>query len=163
MVDEFDAKTEVIVNGSQRASCNMCFQGINEDTSSVRGLLFDCLEESRGTRALSYTFGLAISLFVVQVFVIVNCCMLLIYMHRQTFPTSSFSSSLLRFSSSSIADGETEWDTYVCDNRSFIFLLVFSSVHMAGNATKRMRKNRHWLWSVSIVILCLQWRGEKNF
>jgi hypothetical protein len=47
----FDIKTEVIVNGSWRASCDMCFQGIDEDTSSVRVLLLYCLWESTGARA----------------------------------------------------------------------------------------------------------------
>ncbi len=84
-----DIKTEVIVNGSWHASCDICFQGIDEDTSSVRVLLLYCLWESTGGHVHVHLLTLDL-FYVVQVLVIVNCCMLLIYMHRQTFTTYSF-------------------------------------------------------------------------
>ena len=94
-VEMSDIKTEVIVNGSWRASCELCFQGIDEDTSSVRVLLLACLWESTEhvhahllTLDLFYvSFSLSLSPSLSQVFVIVNCSMLLIYMRRQTFTT----------------------------------------------------------------------------
>ncbi len=137
-----DIKTEVIVNGSWRASCDMCFQGIDEDTSTVRVLLLYCLWESAGhvhVHLLTLPLSLLFSFFKCSSSSIVVCCLFTCTdrpLLHIPFP------SLYSFFSSSIDDGETEWDTYVCDNRSFMLLLIFSSVHMAGNATKRMRKSR---------------------
>jgi hypothetical protein len=147
-----DIKTEVIVNGSWRASCDMCFQGIDKDTSSVRVLLLYCLWESTDARACT---PLTLDLFcVVQVLVIVNCCMLLIYMHRQTFTTYSlfFSPS---FFSSSIDDGETEWDTYVCDNRSFILLALVFFKCSYGRQCDKKNENEQTLIMISFHCHCI--------
>jgi hypothetical protein len=151
-----DMKTEVIVNGSWRASCDMCFQGIDEDTSSVRVLLLYCLWESTGHVHIHL---LTLNLFSLFRFSSARHRRLLYvaYLHAQTdLYYIFFLSSLHSFFPVQLMTEKTEWDTYVCDNRSFILLPVFSSVHMASNATKRMKKSRHWLWSVSIVIICIQ-------
>lgn len=131
-----DIKTEVIVNGSWRASWNTCFQGIDEDTSSVRVLLFYCLWESTKhvhvhlltldlLLSLSLTLSCCLSLLlslVTQVLVIVNCCMLLIYMHRQTFTTYSLSISLLRFFQFNW--WRRNWVRYLCVRQSIVHALA---------------------------------------
>lgn len=63
--------------------------------------------------------------FIVQVLVIVSLAVLLIYMHRQTFTTCSFSIVLLLFFPVEWMTEKTEWDTYVCDNRSLMLLPFF--------------------------------------
>jgi hypothetical protein len=151
-----DIKTEVIVNGSWRASCDMCFQGIDEDTSSVRVLLLYCLWESTGARACTPFDSRSL----------LRCSsarhrqlLYVAYLHAQTdlyyiFLFPLFTPFFFQFNW-----WRRNWVRYLCVRQSIVHTTLarfFSSVHMAGNATKRMRTSRHWLWSVFIVIISIQ-------
>jgi hypothetical protein len=116
-----DMKTEVIVNGSWRASCDMCFQGIDEDTLSVRVLLFYCLWESTGHVHIHLlTLDLSSSSFKCSSSSIVVCC-LFTCTDRPLLHVPS--PSLYSFFSSSIDDGEN-WVRYLCVRQSIVHALA---------------------------------------
>jgi hypothetical protein len=156
----FDIKTEVIVNGSWRASCDMCFQGIDEDISSVRVLLFYCLWESTGHVHIHL---LTLDLFfVVQVLVIVNCCMLLIYMHRQTFTTYSFSLSLLLFFQFNW--WRRNWVRYLCVRQSIVHILARFFKCSYGRQCDKKNEKKQTLIMISFHChyIYTMGRGEKK-
>ena len=115
-----ETKTEVIVNGSRRASCELCFQGIDEDTSSVRVLRLDCLWESnRHVQIHLFTVDLSLSLSLLKCLslsMVVRC--LFTCVDRPPLHVRSLSLSRLLFSSS--IDGGENWVRYLCVRQSIV-------------------------------------------
>jgi hypothetical protein len=88
------------------------------DRKSTSTLLFMRIGRARACTP----FDSLSRLFVFQVLVIVNCCMLLIYMHRQTFTTYSLSLSLLLFFQFNW--WRRNWVRYLCVRQSIVHALA---------------------------------------
>ena len=157
-VYEIDQKRKSLPTEVDAHPAICVFRVSDEDTSSVRVLLFYCLWESIRARACTPFDSLSLSfsffpLFKCSSLSIVVCCLFTCTDRRLLRISSLFPVQFMA--------EKLRGDTYVCDNRSFIFLLVFLLKCSYGRQCnkqkrRRMRKNRHWLWSVSIVIVCLQ-------
>lgn len=117
-----DIKTEVIVNGSWRASCDMCFQGIDEDTSSVRVLLLLLfMRIDRSTCIYTFWLSISFSFFKCSSSSIVVCCLFTcIDRPLLHIPSSSlyFFSFFFQFNW-----WRRNWVRYLCVRQSIVHIL----------------------------------------
>jgi len=148
-VYEIDQKRKSLPTEVDAHPAICVFRVSDEDTSSVRVLLFYCLWESIRARACTPFDSLSLSfsffpLFKCSSLSIVVCCLFTCTDRRLLRISSLFPVQFMA--------EKLRGDTYVCDNRSFIFLLVWKDSHIISSKFEWKRFSSKYILLIISVI-----------